>query len=137
MIQRMDFRVFCHATENEDRVRRALSFVTGSNEIRTTKAEGFHGNRILIFETELGAKESMRFAERLKRSGILAALDDRLGERVDEACILHLRFDKQKACMESLELAEHDDVIAMKAKLGTYPRSRRAAVRALMEYAGK
>lgn len=141
-------RVFCHATEVEERVLDALAFVVNADvrahEKRAAFAklvdriptEGHHGNPITILEA------------RLKRSGdIDRAWERLLGEpevrraftaeyaaRLDDELALHARFDKQLASRGTLRLASSDDCIAIHAKVAAFPKKRETALKALGEF---
>jgi RNA binding exosome subunit len=134
MFQRMDFRVFCHATESEEKVRKALTFVTTTDVVKTRKAQGFHGNPIIVMESSISGKSLKSFIENLKSSGAMKGLSDRIEERVADDCCLYLRFDKQKAFSEELEIVQHDDVIASKLKLKVFPKDKETTITALKEY---
>ena len=52
----LDFRTFSHATEVEEKVKKALTFVSNCQEVSVTHSEGYHGNKILIMECTAGAQ---------------------------------------------------------------------------------
>jgi RNA binding exosome subunit len=93
----MDFRVFCHATESEEKVRKTLTFITGSEDIGVKKVQGFHGNPIIIMESSLSGKRLESLMENLKSSSIMKGLEEGFTDRVTEDCVLYIRFDKQRA----------------------------------------
>lgn len=134
MFHNMVFRTFCHATESEDKVRKALATITGSSEIRRRKAEGYHGNPIIILESDLSGKKLKSFMGELKSSGILKRVLGTLDDRMDDECVLYLRFDKQKVYQGQLEIVEHEDVIASKLKLRVFPPKKDIALKELKEY---
>jgi RNA binding exosome subunit len=134
MFQKMAFRVFCHATESEEKVRKALTFVSGSDVVRTRKAKGFHGNPIIIMESSISGRRLRSFMEDLKSSGVFRNLGSGLIDRVTDDCCLYLRFDKQKAFNGELEIVDHDDVIATKLKLRIDPKERLSSITAVKEY---
>lgn len=140
-VRRLDIRVFLHATENRDRVLAALRFVTGSGEYRESRAEGYHGNPIIIFETTLGSrKEIDQFWARAQEAGTFPGLEENLEERVNDDGELFIRFEKQKAVEGSLVLSTGDDVIAARARVfdnvdGQEKRAdRSAAIRVMREF---
>jgi len=134
MFHKMVLRTFCHATESEDKVRKAMATITGPGEIKRRKAEGYHGNPIIILESDLSGKKLKSFIEELKSSGILKHVLGTLDERVDDECILYLRFDKQKAYQGTIEIVEHEDVIASKLKLRVFPPKKDIALKELKKY---
>lgn len=134
MFQRMSFRAICHATEDEDKVRKALTNITKSEQVTRTKAEGYHGNPIIIFESVLSGKQLASFMKDLKGKGVVQGLGNKLDDRMDEECNLYMRFDKQKAYAGQAEVVEHEDVIAAKLKLRVFPPQKTTALSALKEY---
>jgi len=124
----MRARAFCHATESLEKVRQALTFVAGEGEIAEERAEGHHGNPITVLSIVADGREG---AERLL--GMLDAESLRevsctLESRVDEACGLHLRFDKQAAYMGRLELSSGGDVVDVRMRILAFPAKRELAV---------
>jgi len=140
-VRRLDVRVFQHATENRERVLEALRFVTGAGEYRESRAEGYHGNPIVIIETELGSrKEIEQFWARAREAGIFPGLEENLEERVNDDGELFIRFEKQKALEGKMVLSAGDDVIAARARVfelvdGQEKRAdRSAAIRVMREF---
>jgi RNA binding exosome subunit len=135
MFHRLDFRVHCHATEEEERVLKAFTFVSGIESPEVTKAEGYHGNPITIFTGSLEDSRGIRaFWRRVEEAGELEAVLRDIGRRVDEECQLHLRFDKQEAYMGRLKIARHDDVVSVRGKVAAYPARRERAIQAVIQY---
>jgi RNA binding exosome subunit len=134
MFHRLEFRVHAHATEDEARVRQALDFATGGAEVEETVAEGHHGNPIRVLQASLGRPAEIRaFFARLPPQDIerLVAEADR---RLDDDLFFHLRLDKQEAYRGRLALADHDDVIAVRGKVASFPARRERALPGLVEY---
>ena len=52
-IASLSFRTFAHATEDEEKVERALRFASGAEEITKSKSEGYHGNPIVVMEARI------------------------------------------------------------------------------------
>jgi RNA binding exosome subunit len=130
----MEFRVFCHATESEEKVRKALTFVSRSDVVRTRKAKGFHGNPIVIMESSISGRRLRSFMDELRSSGVLKRSGTGIVDRVTDDSCMYLRFDKQKAYNGELEIVDHDDVIASKLKLRIDPKDRASSVTAIREY---
>ena len=100
------FRTMSHATEDEDRVAKALGFASGAGAIERDIAKGHFGNQIVVLEATLKrSAEIGRFLSRLAQSGIAGILAGELEQRMDHDCALHFRLEKQAACLERLELA--------------------------------
>ena len=128
-------RAFCQATEVEDRVEKALKFVSSMDEIEVRKIEGHFGNPMLIFEAELSRSGDIRkFLERLNEAGILAKIKSEAGERLDDECVFHLRLDKQKAYNSELELAGNKDVIDVGMKVAAYPAKYELALENILSW---
>lgn len=124
----LDFRTFCHATEVEENVRKAISFASGCQDIDVERSEGYHGNRILIMSCTVSRKADIRsFFRRLSRED-LAMLFDSLDQRMDEDGQFFFRLDKQKAFLEELSIFGGDDCIHVRAKVESYPKRREKAL---------
>lgn len=135
MFHYLEFRAHCHATEEESRVREAFAFVTGVEDPEVSKAEGYHGNPILVLTATLeNSPDIAAFWERAKAEGQLEVVLRELDKRVDDDCNLFARFDKQEAYQGRLRLARHDDVISMRGKVAAYPAKRSLALDAAREY---
>lgn len=124
-------RAFAHETEDPARVKDALRVAANDDRVvpRETFAEGSHGNRIVILESEVKGAPAM------KRMFAQLASDDPEGfqhvvrsarERVDEHLNLHFRLDKQEAAQGRLRLASDDDAITVRAKLRSFEPKRSA-----------
>ena len=138
MFHSVELRAYCHATEEEARVEKALRTLTPGGEIETNKAEGHHGNPILLMTCRLRqAGEIAGFWRRVKEAGALPHVLEDLDQRIDEEAVLHLRFDKQRAFEGAIELARHDDVVVVRAKVAAQPAKRATAVKAAREYLKK
>lgn len=145
---------FAHATENREKVEGAIKLAcAGAGKWTVTQTEGYHKNPILIFEVEIKDAKGIRaIIGGLK--GIIAGngaagaaaesrADDRLsssraqegvGRLVDDNCVMHLRLDKQAACLGRLEQSSGEDVISVKSKIAAYPATRDRAVAVLEKY---
>lgn len=133
--RRLDFRVHAHATEEEDRVRQALAFVSGVEEPEARHAEGHHGNPIAILTAKVSRAADIRaFWGRVKAEGQLGAVLSELGSRLDGSGQLFLRFDKQEAYRGRLRLVRHDDIVSVKGKVAAYPARRERALGVARSY---
>ncbi len=117
-------RAIAQATESQDRVKTVLSLFIFDNEIEITPTEGYFGNPIIIMQARLKGRDCGRFVE-LIRSKLseqeLRKLKGELYERIDDDCILHIRFDKQAAYAGQVKLAATTDSITAQIKLRAYP----------------
>jgi len=128
-------RVYVHATENIDKVMKALrNVVEGRYVMRSTR--GHHGNVIHIVEvklTECDAFEALR--------SIIARLDDveflLMLSGIEESR-LYVKFDKQQAYRGVLKVSHGDDVVyvevrgktlAMRGNMRTFLTSLREALK--------
>ena len=123
------FRTMSHATEDEDRVAKALGFASGAEAIERDIAKGHFGNQIVILEATLKrSAEVKQFLSSLAQSGIADVLAGELEQRMDHDCVLHFRLDKQAAYLGRLELAGTKDVIDCSMKIAAYPASKEKAL---------
>jgi len=132
----LSFRTLVHATEDPDKVEAALRFLVGDGEIKFTRTAGYHGNPIIIMEARLDRRrEICSFFEKLEREQIEEILGT-LAERMDDEGTLYLRLDKQAAYQGVCRLVTHDDVVSVRGKAESYPKTKEkaaASVRVLLE----
>ena len=114
-------RAFCHATEDLERVKRALLNTIGDAEMQIVQTEGHHGNPITIVESSVeNIEEISSFFERLAEDDLRFVLDT-LSTRVDEGCNLFIKIDKQAAYEERIRLGSNEDVISIRLKVIAFP----------------
>ena len=117
-VSEVDLSCFAHATEDEgkvlDAVRRILppAFVE-SVTFAKTRAQGHHGNPIVVFETKIKDKETVKaIVENLASS--LTPLDKETllneVERHIEKGSFYVRLDKQAAFQGAFKLAVVDPI---------------------------
>ncbi|HNX47553.1 MAG TPA: RNA-binding domain-containing protein [Methanomassiliicoccales archaeon] len=124
----LDFRTFGQATEVEERVRKAMTFSSGIEDIKVEHSEGYHGNKILIMTCTVSRKADIRsFFRRLSRDDLSLLLDS-IDQRMDEDGQFFFRLDKQKAFQEELVISSGDDCIHVRAKVESYPKRREKAL---------
>jgi RNA binding exosome subunit len=114
----IDIRLFIHATEDEDKVKRAAhSLFSSSHEseivLKETSLRGYYGNPITLLETHIKSPrliESLvgNLASRLGASDKRAILME--AERHIDRRNLILRLDKQAALESSLRLRKDDPI---------------------------
>lgn len=130
-IHNISFRAICAATESEEKVKKALSLFIFENEIDIIKTDGHFGNPISIFTVIIRGNDCSRFIEML-RSKLpekeLQILKNEIYDRVDDDCVLHIRFDKQAAYDGNAQLATSGDTISTEIKLRAYPARREKAI---------
>jgi len=131
MIHNVTLRAIAQTTESEERVKKALSLFLFDCEIETIKTEGHYGNPIAILQAQIKGRDCRKFIDFLKSKlseSDLKRLKNELSERVDDDCVLHLRFDKQAAYKSAVQLATTTDKIAAQVKLRAYPARREKAL---------
>ncbi len=115
-------RVYAHATEDEERVMRALQAACPGGVDRAETLEGQFGNSILQVVRRLEQPATIRRAWDIwKTAGLVAAVRPEVEARTDEEGVLHMRIDKQQAYEGVLVLARDEDSIDVQLKLETYP----------------
>lgn len=132
MIHRVTFRAFVASTEDDGKVREALSLFVPKESISKTSVSGHHGNEILILTAALKKREGHKFFDLLRRSlpeGEMERLRREVEVRVDDGCRLHLRLDKQAAYRGGVRLVDSGDAISVQAHLESYPARRERAVK--------
>jgi RNA binding exosome subunit len=132
LIHRVTFRAFVASSEDEEKVREALSLFAPPESISETRVVGHHGNEILILSSTLKKKEGLKFFDRLRETlpeGEMARLRREADQRVDDECNLHFRLDKQAAYKGEFHLTDSGDAISISAHLESYPARREKAVK--------
>ena len=137
MIDKVSFRAFVAATEDEGRVREALSIFVPLDRISSLTAEGHFGNEIKIMEASLRKKEGQAFFQILREQ--LSPEDQlrlrrEMPDRLEGDSHFHLRLDKQAAYKGLLlRLTDSKDAIDVCALVKTYPARRESALKVLSE----
>jgi hypothetical protein len=123
----VDLRAFCYATEDEQRVERALrTFLPEEYPIDRAVTEGHHGDRIVVLSTRLENADDVRHVlGRLTELDEVDRVIDELDERIDDNTSLFLRLDKQAAFGGAVKLGTG---ITLRAKVEAYPAKHAAAV---------
>lgn len=123
----VDLRAFCYATEDEERVLRALrTILPEETEIDREETEGHSGDRILVLSTRVENADEIRHVfDRVREADEFERIVDELDQRIDEDCSLFLRLDKQAAFQDRVALGEG---ITLRAKVEAYPAKRDAAI---------
>lgn len=114
----IDVSLFAHATENEDKVMRAVQNFfplkyLDSVTFRRQNLHGYHKNPIVLFEARIKDKEIIQaFVENL--SSNLSMVDkqnllEEIGRYVEKGS-LYLRLDKQAAFKGSFKLCTADPI---------------------------
>ncbi|WP_415382000.1 RNA-binding protein [Halosimplex sp. TS25] len=123
----VDLRAFCYATEDEERVERALrAYLPEDFAVERAVSEGHHGDRIVVLSARVERADGIRHV--LGRLGELDDLDavvEELDERVDDNCAFYLTLDKQAAFSGEVR---RGDGITFRSKVEAYPAKKPEAV---------
>ena len=136
MIDKVSFRAFVAATEDEGRVRDALAVFVPLDRISALTAEGHFGNEIKILEAALRKKESAAFFTILREqlpAEELQRLRREIPDRLEGESHFHLRLDKQAAYKGFLRLTDSKDALDTTILVKTYPARREAALKIISE----
>ena len=134
-IRELRAQVFVHATEEKDRVLRALMEVFPEDlrpflEVEVDELEGHYGNPIVKIVARIRGPDAERaFRHILSRLTRIdrGALAGTLEDRVDREGTLYFRLSKQEAYLGRLTVYEADDVIRITVH---FHGKRRDALRA-------
>lgn len=136
MIDRVSFRAFVAATEDEGRVREALAVFVPLDRITAVAVEGHFGNEIKILEAVLRKREAAAFFAILREqlpAEELQRLRREVPDRLEGESHFHLRLDKQAAYKGFLRLTDSKDALDTTILVKTYPARREAALKIISE----
>ena len=136
MIDRISFRAFVAATEDEGRVRESLGIFVPLDRISEIPAEGHFGNEIKILDATLKKREAGAFFQILREQlpkEDLVRLRREMDQRLEGESHFHLRLDKQAAYKGLVKLTDSADAVDVSALVKTYPSRREEALRILRE----
>ena len=132
MIHNLSYRAFVYGTENEEKVREAISTLLPTAQPLKEITEGYHKNQVIILQGKINKKRDTKdFLEKLHslkpsaKKRILRELESKMDERGN----LFLRFDKQRAYLGDLKVVEHGDAIHLKLKIAAYPARKDEALK--------
>jgi hypothetical protein len=125
-----DLRGFCYATEDKERVERALRhYLPEEYPVEQDTNEGHHGDEIVVLSARVDNADDVRHVmEKVLDAGERDRIIDEIEERVDDDCSFHLRLDKQEAYSGVSALGEG---LHLRAKVEAYPAKREKAVEAV------
>lgn len=129
-------RAHCHATEERERVERALRTFVGPAAVRASKAAGHHSNPIDLLEARAEGQALRQMLTSL-REAVGAQLLAELDRRLDDELFLYARLDKQAAYGARVVLSTGDDAIHVKAKVKAFPATRAEAARVVAAFLGE
>lgn len=132
MIHNISYRTFVYGTENEEKVRKAVKTLFPNSSPQQEYIEGYYQNPVLILHDKIEKKREIKDfivkMENLPSSCRNKILDD-LDRKMDDKGNLFLRFNKQKAYLDELEVVEHGDSIHVKIKIAAYPARKEQAMK--------
>lgn len=132
MIHNISYRTFVYGTENEEKVRKAVKTLFPNSSPQQEYIEGYYQNPVLILHDKIEKKREIKDfivkMEHLPSSCRNKILDD-LDRKMDDKGNLFLRFNKQKAYLDELEVVEHGDSIHVKIKIAAYPARKEQAMK--------
>jgi hypothetical protein len=137
VIDKISFRAFVAATEDEVRVREALAVFVPLDRITKITAVGHFGNEIIILEAVLRKKEAASFFEILREqlpAEDLQKLRREIPDRLEGESHFHIRLDKQAAYKGMLRLTDSRDALDTTALIKTFPARREAALKIISEF---
>ena len=114
----VDVRVFAHATEDLEKVQKAVRNVLPSESadsvtFKKTALTGHHGNSITLFETRIKNKKVARALLEKLASGLSMvdkeALNSEIAQHL-ESGNLYIRLDKQSAYLGEFRLSSTDTI---------------------------
>ncbi len=131
----IEFKAYCQATEDPDKVIEAIVNFAGENiELEKEDAEGYYGNPIEIIEGKVSRNSEMDRVFRKLPSTVIKTLLNSIDRRMDERCNFFFRLDKQEAYQENFVLSEGSNTIKCRARVESYPAKREKAIEHIEEY---
>jgi RNA-binding protein len=114
----VDIRFCAHATEDQDKVMKAVYNIFSADQseeltFNTSSVEGHYGNPITFFETRIKDKETVRALVENLSTNLSSSDKNELGKelyRCVEKGSLYLRLDKQAALQCKIKLVTSDPI---------------------------
>lgn len=127
-------RAFIYATEDREKVIKAVKNSGISGEMKSEIAEGAYGDIIEIIEIKAKKNREIDAVFSSMSREDLKSLLDTVEDRVDDEGIFHFRLDKQALYSENFLLSSGGDVVSLEIKIKAYPSSREKAVEVMKSY---
>lgn len=126
MIGRAKVSIYCHATEDRDKIIEVFNNFTPKRNLNEEEVMGHFGNRISIFRADIKKDASSLL------QGLLRKLSEEdfqevvnsLHDRIDGDRRFHLRLDKQEAFFGKIALNRGPDGIDCAFKLIVYTKGK-------------
>ncbi|MEN6591621.1 MAG: RNA-binding protein [Methanobacterium sp.] len=130
MIHNVSYRTFVYGTENEEKVKKAVKTLFPNSSPQKEYTEGYWKNPVLILHDKIEKKREIKdFIETLQDTSTADKIRKDLDRKMDDKGNLFLRFDKQRAYLDELEIVEHGDSIHVKIKIAAYPARKEVAMK--------
>ncbi len=126
-------RCFCQATEDEERVRKALFSIVGELAVQREVTQGYHGNPLTILRVSATRKRDILPISKFLWEGRKELLTN-VEERLDDTRYFHVRLSKQAAFDGEMRMVGRTcpgGVVDISLKVEAYPASRENALKAL------
>ncbi len=131
----IEFKAYCQATEDPDKVIQAIVNIAGENiELEKEETEGYYGNPIEIIEGKISRNREMDLVFSKLPATVIQTLLNSLERRMDKKCNFFFRLDKQQAYQENFVLSDGSNTIKCRARVESYPAKREKAIDHLEEY---
>jgi len=127
-------KVFCYATENEELIHEKMAEFLGTDEFECDIADSEHGNRIVILSSEISKQKEVIQVFNSLGKDLIAEINDRIDERIDDDCVFFLRLDKQEFVQGRFRIAHHGDVVSITGKIASHPARKEIAAKKMKEF---
>ncbi len=119
MIKSLEIRTIVHATEDEDKVLKALSILT-TKKFKKLLTRGHFGQKIEVLYCKIKGDE----AEKLLSKIVENIGAENILRRLDSSLNLWLRIDKQSAYHGRIEMTDAADFISIHVRFSGKSRER-------------
>lgn len=118
----LELRAYCHATEDQEKVAKALGFICPQAKVTVTRTEGYNRNPILIMTARTDSSRAIKeFWRLLERESLVGSILEYGRKMVDDNGVLHLRLGKQEAFKGKATLTDREDVVSVRIKIARHP----------------
>ncbi|MFW5928732.1 MAG: RNA-binding domain-containing protein [Thermoplasmatota archaeon] len=131
----IEFKAFCQATEDPEKVIQAMVNIAGECiHLEKEDAEGYYGNPIEIIQGKISRNNEIDQVFLKLPPSILKTFLKTLDKRIDDRCNFYFRLDKQKAYEKEFMLADGSNTIKCRARVESYPADKKKAVNRMENY---
>jgi len=124
----LELRTYCHATEDQEKVVKALAFICPQANLRVAKVEGHNRNPILVMTARADSPRAIKdFWRLMRQESLIGKILGNGRKMMDDNGILHIRLGKQEAYQGRAILSEREDVISARLKVVKYAPSKQDA----------